>query len=132
MHIFNLDLLRLCLDCSDSAQTQLGQVRECKLPKNMPKYQKISSHILGHTQTPYRLHIVPNRCDITYAMFAKVSKDIFYILDYTQTPYRLHTVPNMCDITYVHQSMPKYQRNAFTDPRSHTDSIWTPHSPKHV
>src|SRR6266478_8730851 len=57
MHIFNLDLLRLCLDCSDSAQTQLGQVRECKLPQNMPKYQKnIFTHLRSHTdsiQTPH-------------------------------------------------------------------------------
>src|SRR6266478_6487674 len=79
MHIFNLDLLRLCLDCSDSAQTQLGQVRECKLPQSTPKYQKISSHILGHTQTPYKFHIVPNMCDITYnrpcpPKYAKVLK----------------------------------------------------------
>src|SRR6266478_7176300 len=107
-------------------------------PKVCQSIEKISSHILDCTQTPYSLHIVPNMCDITYNMpcspkYAKVSKDIFYILDYTQTPYRVHIVPNMCGITYNMPYSLKYakvSKKCFTHPRSQTDSIWTPHSPK--
>jgi hypothetical protein len=57
------------------------------------------------------------------------------ILDHTQTPYGLHIVPNMCDITYnmpYSPKMQKYEKDIFTHPRSHMDSIWNNIVTKHV